>query len=1006
MRHCFLFILLLFFFFNGISQPLRFTHFGPDEGLSSNVIHQMICDSHGFLWLATEKGIQRFDGTTFRSFQKENGCIPGDTVYSIHSASSGKLVAGTSGGLVLFDYTGKFQFNELPEAVSRPGEPVRTLASLPGKSLWLCTSKILAALDDKAKVQQLFTLNDLQQNQGNFISDIRGFVLDKNNNAWIVLNGKLFILKRDTRDFVAWNREGTAVPYFTSVAMDTEASVWAHAVFDTQDSLLRFSENNLVNFSFPVRTAQDKDIQISFLHDGRICLATSSRGLIIADSKKQRTHSFIANSSDEKAVSGDKILSVYEDPNQLLWIATPEALNKSSVLSTDFKYIFYSGSADSRKFDAPDILDAVLLNDSTALLSSNSGLGLVKVDLLSGNSTVLFPPGHPNHVSHTLHICKLTDHEWIISSLSGNLIFDDIKEKLRPLSSLPSCPEILKQPVAILAMYRDRAERIWISVVNVSGVFCFHPEEKKWNYYSSSQPEPAYFPLRTFTCATEDKEGNIWFGNDNGVSLTVFDQQQQKFGIPSKSTENVQLNRILDLATDSAGKIWIGSASGLTYYDPQRNQFFSALNIKETHSNTIRRIVCTENKNLWITTNSGLIKYEQTKDKFTEFSEEDGLIETTFNSGALYNYHSKTIVCTTENGIVSFHALKEKQALSIPPPVVLNARINGEENFISNTGFRLSHLENNISIQFTCPVLHGPENIVYEFRLSGFDPDWVKAGKLKEAQYRQLPPGNYSFQLRASSDGIHWMEAKSPVPFTIAIPFYKSPVFLTLALIVLVSLAFGVYILRQRARLHQTILAHDLRNNISRDLHDDIGSAISSIALMSELAARLPSGHTSAYLEKISETARGLIENMNDIIWVINPGNDKLESVNARMRRFGSTILEAKNIVFEFEGDDELEKIQLPMNVRRNLYLVFKELVNNAAKHSQCTRLKVSFRRENSGINLCIEDNGKGFDTAAFHDGNGIKNIQSRCREIGGRLDFTSLPGQGTRFEISLTEIK
>ena len=129
---------------------------------------------------------------------------------------------------------------------------------------------------------------------------------------------------------------------------------------------------------------------------------------------------------------------------------------------------------------------------------------------------------------------------------------------------------------------------------------------------------------------------------------------------------------------------------------------------------------------------------------------------------------------------------------------------------------------------------------------------------------------------------------------------------------------------------------------------------------------------------------------MNDIIWVINPGNDKLESVSARMRRFGSTILEAKNIDFHFEGDEILENISLPMNVRRNIYLVFKELINNAAKHSACTFVKVHFRQDQKQIRLSIEDNGKGFELSKSHDGNGMKNIQSRCREIGAKLDIYS----------------
>ncbi|MBK9540992.1 MAG: hypothetical protein IPO49_01615 [Bacteroidetes bacterium] len=998
----FFFLLLSLHFQQLSAQPLKFSHFKIQEGYTHNRIHQITTDVHGFLWLATDNGIQRFDGSSFTTFGIKNGI---DTVYSILPTPSGKLIAGTSRGLIRFDYSGQIEQIPLTDAIVRHQEPVRILGSVPGKSYWLATSKIVAELDTNFKVLRILSFNDFHIEHGNFIREIKSLVLDQYQTAWIVWKGKLFHLKATGGALETWKSELTQ-PYFNSLAIQQDGSVWAHALFNSNDSLLKFSDDYKIRYTQAGRTGQDSSVLMTFLHDGRICLATDGKGLIIADPFRQTTIRFLSNSDDEHSISGDHISYVYEDANHLLWVASTEGLNKSSVLSSVFKYILYSGSADSRRFDPPDIQDAVLLNDSTALLSSYSSLGLIKADLKSGNSNVLFPNGNPNHLTHTLRLCKLQNNDWIISSLTGNYIFNELDQSLKPIRVIPGCPELLKQAIPILAMYHDQLNRVWISMVNISGIFCYNLNEKSWKFYSSAPSGLNFFPLKSFSCATEDKDHNIYFGYVNGDGLAIFDHEKQNFSNEILREKDNTIPRIHDLATDPDGKIWIGTSTGLYSYNSGEKTISQIFDLRQTKSSIIKRIVCTEQSLLWITTDNQLLRYDSRSGITNEFGLEDGLLETNFNGGAFLNQASNQVTFTTSNGIVSFDAVQSKFFHTLHPPLITGIWVNGEEQSIEGNEIQLSHQQNNIRFRYTCPDVLNANGIQFSSKLIGFNEDWVNLNLEREVYYSQLPSGKYKFQLRSSLDGINWKEISIPLSLTIKLPFYKSPVFLTLLSIIFLSLVFALYSHRQRIKLRQTILAHDLRNDISRDLHDDIGSAISSIALMSDLAAHMPADKASGYMEKIAETARGLIENMNDIIWVINPGNDKLESVSARMRRFGSTILEAKNIDFHFEGDEILENISLPMNVRRNIYLVFKELINNAAKHSACTFVKVHFRQDQKQIRLSIEDNGKGFELSKSHDGNGMKNIQSRCREIGAKLDISTLPGTGTRFEILLKAIK
>jgi len=212
---------------------------------------------------------------------------------------------------------------------------------------------------------------------------------------------------------------------------------------------------------------------------------------------------------------------------------------------------------------------------------------------------------------------------------------------------------------------------------------------------------------------------------------------------------------------------------------------------------------------------------------------------------------------------------------------------------------------------------------------------------------------------------------------------------------ILIFLGYRIYSTRNALKL-QT-----LRNKIASDLHDDVGSTLSSISIFSEIA-RQQNSEVAPMLEQIGDSSRKMLDAMADIVWTIHPENDQFEKIIERMQSFAYELLGAKNIHFEFEADEAVSKLKLPMDVRKNLYLIFKEAMNNMVKYSGADKASFTISGTKNNLMMLIRDNGKGFDVHQHSLGNGIRNMNRRAEEIKGKLLIESGPDIGTTIQLLL----
>ncbi len=204
-------------------------------------------------------------------------------------------------------------------------------------------------------------------------------------------------------------------------------------------------------------------------------------------------------------------------------------------------------------------------------------------------------------------------------------------------------------------------------------------------------------------------------------------------------------------------------------------------------------------------------------------------------------------------------------------------------------------------------------------------------------------------------------------------------------------------------KIGRYFIEEQIRSKVARDLHDDMGSTLSSIKIMSNIALEKNDlSTTQTYLKTIQQNANSMQESMSDMVWAINPENDTLEQVIVRMKEFAAEILEPLDIQYEFLEEDDFSRTKMDLNTRKDFFLIFKEAVNNAAKYSQCKNFTVELKRDAQGILLLARDDGKGFDPTLPNGGNGLKNIKHRANNIKATIHIESIHGEGTSIQLKM----
>ena len=471
--------------------------------------------------------------------------------------------------------------------------------------------------------------------------------------------------------------------------------------------------------------------------------------------------------------------------------------------------------------------------------------------------------------------------------------------------------------------------------------------------------------------------------------------------------------------------LWVGTAgAGLARLDLNTGRCVRYTTAQGLPNDVIYGILSDARGNLWLSTNNGLCRFDPRSGATRHYTRDHGLCGNEFNRYSAHRGADGRFYFAGVDGVTAFDP-EELYAAERPSPTrITSLRLAGRELFAvgdlqddagrgpldsSITHSRvveLSYDEPVISFDFACMDATAPARNAYRYRLKGFIDEWLHAHDAQEATFTNLDPGSYRFEVQGRNSAGIWDPIGATLTLIITPPWWGTWWFRASAALVVLALLYGLY----RYRLAQQLRLALVRERIARDLHDEIGSTLSSVAFFSEAARRQGAGEGGVkgeMLERISQSTSQMVESMNDIVWAVNSRNDDLLHVVQRMNEFAARMAEAGGFTLDLlqEGFDPDQV--LSMTQRKNLYLIFKEAVNNAAKYARCRTLTVRITIERNVLVMRVQDDGIGLDPSAngggngaARGGNGLRNMRSRAEEIKGTLNVTSGPGQGTCIDL------
>jgi signal transduction histidine kinase len=346
----------------------------------------------------------------------------------------------------------------------------------------------------------------------------------------------------------------------------------------------------------------------------------------------------------------------------------------------------------------------------------------------------------------------------------------------------------------------------------------------------------------------------------------------------------------------------------------------------------------------------------------------------------------------------------------VPPDVFISAvhvggrlRAGAELGTRSVVGLTLGPSENHLQIDYFALPRGSVGPIRYQYRLDDSPVDWSPPTDRRSMLLASMAAGRYRLSVRALSPMGVESARPATVSFTVLPPVYARWWFIGLGLLVAGAVPLTAY----RFRVAQLIRLERIRSRIATDLHDDIGSGLSLVAILAEVVRQRAGGTRSdpdlgQPLTRIAETSRALVDSMDDIVWAINPEHDTVSDFVQHVRRFSGDVLGSGEIDLVFETPETLPDAPLGPDVRREVFLILKESVTNIAKHAGATRVEIDFAYSRHHLHLRVSDNGRGFDVAGDSDGDGLVSMRRRVAALGGRLAIQSTPGQGTTIALDV----
>lgn len=991
----------------------RFQRFSFDDGLSDLTINAIVQDSAGFLWIGTRNGLNRFDGVRFRIFLRDptdSTSLVNDDVKHLLVDSRGTLWIGTSQGLCTYDpLHERFHRVRLSDAASEASEDINGLVEDQEGCVWIgitgggilqCDPRTLRFVRYVHNPSDSFTLSS------NTISEL---VLDRDGYLWAgTLDNGLNRLDTKTGKVTRFlHLPGSTTSIgggrIETLTLDHNGTVWIGTQYGGLNKYVPASgsfERFVHNPSDPASIPVDWVSVVYADNDERLWVGTQGGGVCLFDRHSGRFESFQTDAYASTSISDPFIQSVFQDRNGNVWVGTGSGLNKVLRFSMVFRHV---GNQPGKALLPHQSIHAALKDGSgNVWIGTKSGLTRISIDGARARHLPLpvrqRRPLSPIGVNALWMDSKGT--LWVGTNGSGVFLIPRY-EQARDFPDLTrfgstSTFDSSFTDDAIWCVYEDRRGTMWFGTEN-NGLFERSAGGSPRRYAHDPQDETSISD-NTITTLFEDQRGLLWVGTMRGLNaLDPTTHAFTRYVHNALDPNSLPHRSVFGIAEDRLGRLWVATARGLAILDTLRKSFRTYLTQDGLADVFLKGLLAENDSMIWISSRNGLTRAlcdAAGNISFTNYGASDGLPVVDFNPLAFSRSNDGEIFFGGSNGLVCFFPRLLQRRRSPSPIVLTSFRVSGNIRPLSS-GLMLTHSENHVEFEFAGLDISSPQKHRFAYMLKGLDTSWHVAGSSRSAQYSNLAPDTYTFIVRGTAED--WMDSLTTATFvfTIRPAYWQTWSFRAIVLATIVLMLWLGY----RYRMRQLVAIERLRLRISSDLHDELASNLSSIALLGSIVAEGDSQHDEHRLiERMTALAQDSLASLRHIIWAIDPKGATLDAFLTRLIETMTPICRAQRITLTISALAQHHgRVPLKPDQRQHLWLLLKEAITNAIKHSRASHVTIQTGINGDELHIVVADDGIGFDVVASAQGKGLGTMRMRAQLLRGSLHIDSAPGMGTQ---------
>ena len=974
-RNTILFLSACIFFFTNYSnaqKSIGFKTITTQSGLSNNIVYDIHQDQQGYIWMATDHGLNRYDGYEFEIFyhdEKDSTSISSNVVRSIEEDDDGNLWIGTSGGLNLFHRNSK----SFSRFISLPDQNVNRLdlhymkLDNHGK-LWFNNLSTFGWFDTNTHI---FKFIDPSRK-------VHSLAVSPAGNVWtITYNGNLNEYTLGTQQIInlgkdsRWTNEQVYYGKYSN-------QFWIkHEFLDKEVTAEAMRLPELPNKVSP-RVLMEED-------NTTLWIGTDA-GLYTYDINKKSIS--LIDFGDKSSTLSQSIRSIYQDREGGIWVGT---------LNGVFYFDKYQKQFINHKI-VPNAGDVIMGMGTykNSVLVNRLGEGLYSYDIRENAFKELnFNP--KKEVNYIWDIEEVPSSEYPVwMATNDELILYRPTSGLWKKITLPSPENIINISFSILP-YKDGM--IWVASSKR-----IHLLREKDGHIIKTIPLDNKVIISNIQdlCLLKD----MLFVGTEGEGIYIYDIEKDQIKsldelIPE--TEEIKTASIWDLY-HAKNKLWMGTNQGL-YCLNLTDKSFEKIDLGTSNTERIIfSIIADDTGRLWMGTESGLMSYNPQVKESTFYGTQDGIQNTEFNRKSVLKVGDQLWFGGIQS-ITAFNPQQIQQNSKVPPVYLTKINvITADSSFTVNANQKnqitLPWYHNTLEFSYVALNYTNSSQNQYKYRLSDYDPDWIYDTEIRQARYVQLPPGAYDFSVSgANNDGV-WNPNPAKLSIKITPPFWKTIWFQGLVVLIIALILWSIY----RYRVKKLIEIERIKLRIAGDLHDEIGSGLSGIALTGDvLLKQLDQGKTKPELvSRITKNARTLASLLDAIVWLIDPHKETFEDLVAKSKAVAKELLPETTIDIHQKIAPEDLKRSLSAEQKRNLFLFIKESIHNVAKHAHANKVEISFIVKSGTFNFRIKDNGNGFNQHDNNQGHGLFSMRKRAKSLNAVYNLETKIGEGSVINLNL----